>query len=104
MLQMKCVNCDMVVSVPTGKRHSRIDSDHPSRAFDVNTKLALGMLHAGISQKKVLMLLSVLNIPSMCHKTLKKTEREVGKALEEMAKKSCDDMAAVEKESSKYKK
>ncbi|XP_061194397.1 uncharacterized protein LOC133202576 [Saccostrea echinata] len=100
MLQIKSVNCDMVVSVPTGKRHSRIDSDHPSRAFDVNTKLALGMLHAGIGQKKVSMLLSVLNIPSMCHKTLKKTEREVGKALKEVAKKSCDDMTAVEKESS----
>jgi hypothetical protein len=42
MLQIKCRNCGILASVPTGKRHSRIDSDHPARAFDVNTKLALG--------------------------------------------------------------
>lgn len=60
------------------------------------------MLHAGIGQKKVSMLLSVLNIPSMCHKSLKRTEREVGQALEEVAKKSCDDVVAIEKESSRY--
>lgn len=48
MLQIKCLNCDMVVSVPTGKRHSRIDSDHPARVFDVNTKLALGRHFMGI--------------------------------------------------------
>lgn len=49
MLQIKCLNCDMVVSVSTGKRHSRIDSDHAARVF-VNAKLAfgrpfMGMLH-----------------------------------------------------------
>lgn len=36
----------------------------------------------------------------MCHETLKTTEREVGQALEEVAKKSCDDVVAIEKESS----
>lgn len=62
----------------------------------------VGMLHAGIGQKKVSMLLTVLNIPSLCHKSLKRTGREVGQALEEVAKKSCDDVVAIEKESSRY--
>jgi hypothetical protein len=62
----------------------------------------VGMLQAGIGQRKTSVLLSILNIPSMCHTTLKKTEREVGKALEKIAKKSCDDMVTLEKESSRY--
>lgn len=49
------------------------------------------------------MLLRVLNISSKCHKTLKRTKK-VGQGLDEVAKKSCDDGVAIEKESSRYYK
>lgn len=42
MLQIGCLNSDMVISVLTERRHSCFDSDHLARPFDVNTKLALG--------------------------------------------------------------
>ncbi|XP_061191031.1 uncharacterized protein LOC133199201 [Saccostrea echinata] len=100
LLRINCKKCNKVTSVPSGKRHSRVD-DHASRAFDVNTKLALGMLHAGIGEKKVSMLLSVLNIPPLSHTTLKSTEREAGKAVEDVARQSCDSVVTAERESSR---
>lgn len=47
LLRIKCKKCNKVTSVPSGKRHSRLD-DHASRAFDVNTKLALGVYENSI--------------------------------------------------------
>ncbi|XP_062579761.1 uncharacterized protein LOC134241754 [Saccostrea cucullata] len=107
LLRINCKKCNKVTSVPSGKRHSQMD-DHASRAFDVNTKLALGvyeisikgMLHAGIGEKKVSLLLSVLNIPPLSHTTLKCKEREAGKAVEDFARQSCDSVVTAERESS----
>lgn len=59
------------------------------------------MLHAGIGEKKVSMLLSVLNIPPISHTTLKCTEREAGKA-EDVARHICDSVVTTERESSRY--
>ncbi|XP_061186837.1 uncharacterized protein LOC133194959 [Saccostrea echinata] len=99
LLRINCKMCNKVTSVPSGKRHSRVD-DHASRAFDENTKLALGMLHSGIGEKKVSMLLRVLNIPPLSHTALKSTEREAGKAVEDVARQSCDSVVTAERESS----
>ncbi|XP_062607553.1 uncharacterized protein LOC134269372 [Saccostrea cucullata] len=98
LLHIKCTLCSTVNYVPTGKRHSRSDNNG-IRAFDVNTKVALGMLHAGIGEKKLSMLLSVLNIPPLSKTSLKKSEREVGRAVEDVAKNSCKEFATAEVES-----
>jgi hypothetical protein len=43
-LHIKCNFCSTVTSIPTGKRHSRSDKNG-HRAFDVNSKVALGLLN-----------------------------------------------------------
>lgn len=55
------------------------------------------MLHADIGEKKVSMLLSVLNIRTLSHTTLKWTERKAGKAVEDVARHSCDSVATAER-------
>ncbi|XP_066016702.1 uncharacterized protein [Pocillopora verrucosa] len=55
----------------------------------VNTKLAAGMLHAGIGPTLVNELLSSINVPSLGDSTLKAREREVGPQIEKLAKESC---------------
>jgi hypothetical protein len=57
------------------------------------------MLHAGIGEKKLEMLLSVLNIPPLSKTSLKISEREVGQAVEDVARNSCKEFALAEKES-----
>ena len=58
-------------------------------AFDINTRLVLGCLHAGIGQTHINNVLSTLNAPTLNSVTFKLREREVGKAVESIAKSSC---------------
>ena len=58
-------------------------------AHDVNTRLALGALNAGIGHTHVNSLLSCLDIPTVNHVTFKTREREVGRAVELVANESC---------------
>jgi len=57
-------------------------------AHDVNTRLALGALNAGIGHTHINSLLSCLDIPTLNHETFKTREREVGKAVEHVANES----------------
>ena len=57
-----------------------------------------GMLHAGIGPTHVNSLLTSLNVPAVGKNTLKAREREVGQAVEKLAKRSCEDALAAEKE------
>ncbi|XP_061190461.1 uncharacterized protein LOC133198381 [Saccostrea echinata] len=52
-----------------------------------------------LARKKLSMLLSVLNIPPLSKTSLKTSEREVGRAVEDVAKKSCKEFANAEQES-----
>ena len=58
----------------------------------------LGMLHAGIGPSHVNALLTSINIPPVSQSTFKAREREVGPAIEELAKASCEEAMEVEKE------
>lgn len=58
----------------------------------------LGMLHAGIGPSHVNALLTSINIPPVSQSTFKAREREVGPAIEEVAKASCEEAMEVEKE------
>ena len=45
ILYIECQECKNLNSVPTGKRHSAsLDGDGPRKCFDVNSKLAAGIL------------------------------------------------------------
>ena len=54
------------------------------------------MLHAGIGERHVNNLLSTLNVPGIHQKSLKRREREAGKGLEELTKKSVSDALVLE--------
>lgn len=47
------------------------------------------MLNGGFGESHVNNFLSALNIPSICQKSLKEREREVGKKMIEIADSSC---------------
>ena len=69
-------------------------------AFDVNTPVALGCLHAGIGQTSVNNLLSSLNNPTLNSVTFKLREGQGGKAakLESLSKSTCKQNLAIEKQ------
>ena len=50
----------------------------------------LGMLHAGVGETHVNNLLAAINVPFIHHKTLKRRERESGKGLESLARKTVE--------------
>lgn len=60
----------------------------------------IAILFSGIWNAAVNKFLAALNLPSIDSKTLKKREREVGTAVEEVAHSSCHD--AIEHEKSWY--
>ena len=49
------------------------------------------MLHAGVGETHVNNLLAAINVPFVHHKTLKRREREAGKGLESLARKTMED-------------
>ena len=67
-------------------------------AFDVDTPVALGCLHAGIGQTNVNNLLSSLNNPTLNSVTFKLRESQLGKAakLESLPKSTCKHYLAIE--------
>ncbi|XP_062585262.1 uncharacterized protein LOC134246936 [Saccostrea cucullata] len=84
LLYILCKNgdCGHVTSIPTGKMHGK-------SIWDINTKLGAGVTSSGISFSALLLLLAVLNIPGLTSTTLKKRDRESGKAIETIASKTC---------------
>ena len=81
--------------IKTSEKHKSGQRGPP--AFDVNTRVALGCLHAGIGQTHINNLVSTLNAPTINSVTFKLREREVGKAVEGVAKSSCQDYLAIGK-------
>ena len=75
--------CKAVNKISIGKQHksvSKVDNlfnlTRPGYAiFDVNTKAASGMLHAGIGETHLNNLLCAMNIPRISHKSLKQRGR-----------------------------
>ena len=66
--------------------------------MDVNTRVALGSLHAGMGHTHVNHLLSTLNVPTISHKGYKVREREVGRCVEAVTQESCKRVICKEKE------
>ena len=97
--------CATMNKVSLGKQHKKIvpQKDNPydlippgSAIFDINTKAALGMLHAGIGEMYLNNLLCTLNLPQISHKSLKVREVKIGCVMQDFANKSVD--AALRKE------
>ena len=67
-------------------------------AFDVNSRAALATLNAGIGHIHLSTLTAALDMPQMNHVTFKAREKEIGKAIENVAAKSCLKAIETEKE------
>ena len=83
-------------TIKTSKEH-RSGARGPL-TFDVNTRAALGCLHTGVGNTHLNNLLSALNVPEMNSSTFKNREREAGKAIELVARNSCQQFLNLERE------
>ena len=92
---IKCTFCGGTNEVKSSAQH-RTGSRGPL-VSDVNTRAALGSLHAGIGHTHLSNLLSTMNIPTMNMVLFKTREREIGKAVEEVARESCECSLELEK-------
>ena len=63
----------------------------------INTKATLASLHAGVGETDLKSILSVMNSPPMGRATFKARERETGKAVESVAKVSCEEVIRKER-------
>ena len=87
IFSVKCSFCGHLNEVKSSGEH-RAGSRGPL-VNDINTRAVLGSLHAGMGNTHLNNLLSTINIPTMNHQLFKRREREVGNALENIARESC---------------
>ena len=92
---VKCSFCGHNNEVKSSCDH-RTGSRGPL-ASNINTRAALGSLHAGIRNTHLNNLLSTMNIPTMNHRLFKKREREIGNVVENIARESCNLDLNIEK-------
>ncbi|XP_063406027.1 uncharacterized protein LOC134689985 [Mytilus trossulus] len=83
ILFIRCQNsvCSSLNDVKTGKRNNG--------TFDINSKLALAMVHTGMGPVQINNFLATLNLPPVVPSTLKRREQKIDTTLETVAKKSC---------------
>ncbi|VDI61438.1 Hypothetical predicted protein [Mytilus galloprovincialis] len=96
VLTIPCGSCTACNSVETGKRNS-------NGAFVVNSKAAIGMIHAGMGATHVNNFLAGLNVPPVHSSTIRKKEKEIGKKIQEVAAESCKSVQIKEKDLSNGK-
>ena len=91
-----CPFCGAENTVSTSKSHK--SGKRGPMAYDTNSRAVLGALHTGFGHTHLSGVLSTLNIPPMNHVLFKTREREVGKAVEQVASNSCSKFIEKEKE------
>ncbi|XP_056006937.1 DNA polymerase III PolC-type-like [Ostrea edulis] len=96
-VQCRYSECRLVNDVPTGKKHQ---TEKGGKAWDINTKLAAGMINSGLGETHLNTFLAVLNVPGISKQGLKEREREVGNTLKKMAEESCQAILLEEVEKS----
>lgn len=99
IISIVCQECGKHNNVVTSGQH-RYGKRGP-KAYDINTRIALGAIDNGIGYTHMNSFLSTLNVPTLNKSSYKKREREVGKAIEEVASNSCqmvleDEICAAE--------
>ena len=92
---LKCSFCGKHNRITTSGQHRSGLRGPPT--FNINTRAALGCLHAGIGQTHINNVLSTLNVPTLNSVTFKLREREVGKAVENIAKGGCQNYLQMER-------
>ena len=98
---IKCFECGMINKVNTSPEHWT--GKCGPLTFDINSRTSLGSLHIGIGPTQLNNFLSTMNVPPLNTVTFKKREREVGKVVESLAKKSCQENIEKEMENAVLK-
>ena len=80
ILWVRCASCGEMNKIYTSKTHEHKQQGRP--IFDINTKLATGLIHSGLSIASVQRFLECLEIPPPSSKCFKAREREVGPVVE----------------------
>ncbi|XP_018399359.1 PREDICTED: uncharacterized protein LOC108777062, partial [Cyphomyrmex costatus] len=91
---IKCHQCEGISKVCSDKEHKVYEK---RTHFDTNTKVVIGTLNAGMGNTHLNKVLSALNIPEFNWDVFKVHEKEVGRAVEEMARESCINATAAER-------
>ncbi|XP_046408211.1 uncharacterized protein LOC124172766 [Ischnura elegans] len=92
---INCRQCGIDKSVCTSKSNTNPETNRIS--YSINIKAALGMLDAGIGPTHANAFLTCLNVPAVTESLLKRSERIVGPAIEDVANKSCLLSSTLEK-------
>ena len=87
VMKVKCARCDHINILRPAEHHRTGKRGPPT--FDVNSRAGLGALHSGIGHAHYSGLLSTIGISSLSSSNFKNRERESGKAVEEVARESC---------------
>jgi predicted RNA binding protein with dsRBD fold (UPF0201 family) len=87
ILYIKCNLCGKINKVKTSSEHR--SGQRGRLTFNINSRAVLGSLQAGIGNTHLNNLFATMNVPTMNNRTFKSREREVGKAVEDLAQKSC---------------
>ena len=76
----------------------KVDPTHIRMQPILTIFLYSGLLDIGMGWEIGARLMSVLNVPSIGYRHMKKREREVGQAIEDEAEESCQKFLNIEKE------
>lgn len=87
IISVVCQQCDKENTIVTSGQHQY--GKRGPKPYDINTRIAHGAIDNGIGYTHVNGFLSTLNIPTINKTAYKNREREVGKAIEEVATNSC---------------
>lgn len=88
LFYIKCCKCGDINCVASGKRQN--GEKNGQGPFNVNAKLGVALLHAGVGEATIATIFALLNIPCITPRNMKKAERRAGCAIESLAKESCD--------------
>ncbi|XP_066583924.1 uncharacterized protein [Prorops nasuta] len=94
--KIRCDECLFLNTVETSRTHKNPGKN--GSIPDINSQVLLGALHAGLGHTQVEKLFSVCNLPVPTSKTFKRREREVGIAVEKIAKDSCRKATKLERD------
>lgn len=92
---IECQFCKYVNTIKTSDNHK--SGSRGPQAYDINSRAVLGALYTGIGHTHLTTVLTTMNVPSINHTTFKTREREVGKAVENISKRSCKENLEKEK-------
>ncbi|XP_077279100.1 uncharacterized protein LOC143906731 [Temnothorax americanus] len=95
IFEVQYKNCLKKNTVKSGKEYTNPSTGRP--LFTINTKTALGVLHAGAGSTQLNKIFNCMDLPNINDQLFKKHERIIGPIVEFVAKESCSEAAIAER-------